>query len=79
MLRLHLDAIDVYVARRQLRWVGHVLRMDYSRLPRRMLTAWVPHPRPRGAPRFTSGRTVAKALDVFRVCLLYTSPSPRDS
>ena len=61
MCRLGLDAADFYVARRQLGWLGHVARMPFSRLPRRMLSCWVPHPRPRGAPRMTYGRTVAKA------------------
>ena len=36
-----------------------------ERLPRRMLSAWVPHARPVGAPRLTFGRSVAKAMDVF--------------
>ena len=67
MCRLGLDAADFYVARRQLGWLGHVARMDFSRLPRRMLSCWVPHPRPRGAPRMTYGRTVAKALAVFDI------------
>ena len=61
--RLSLDCIDYYVARRQLRWLGHVSRMNFERLPRRMLSSWVPHKRPVGAPRFT----MAKAMDVFRL------------
>ena len=65
MQRLGLDGIDFYVARRQLRWLGHVRRMPFARLPRRMLSAWVPCARPRGAPRLTFGRSVAKAMDVF--------------
>ena len=45
---------------------GHVSRMDWERLPRRMLSAWVPHARPRGAPRLTYGRSVAEGdVDVF--------------
>ena len=32
--RLGLDTADFYVARRQLGWLGHVARMDYSRLTR---------------------------------------------
>ena len=67
MQELGLDAIDFYVARRQLRWLGHVSRMGWERLPRRMLSAWVPHARPRGAPRLTYGRSVAKAMDVFNL------------
>mmetsp|Transcript_29568 Transcript_29568/g.63652 ORF Transcript_29568/g.63652 Transcript_29568/m.63652 type:complete len:248 (-) Transcript_29568:200-943(-) len=67
MLRLGLDAVEFYVARRQLGWASRVARMDYSRLPRRMLSCWVPHKRPRGAPCMTYGRTLAKALDVFDI------------
>ena len=51
------DAIDFYVARRQLGWAGHVRRMDFDRLPRRMLSSWVPHKRPPGAPRMTCPHT----------------------
>ena len=36
--------------------------MDYSRLPRRMLSSWVQHKRPRGAPQYTYGRGLVKAL-----------------
>ena len=56
MQELGLDAIDFYVARRQLRWLGHVSRMGWERLPRRMLSAWVPHARPRGAAAATDLR-----------------------
>ena len=37
-------------------------RMDFERLPRKMLTSWVKEKRPRGAPEFTYGRGVYKAL-----------------
>ena len=60
--RTGLEPIDIVVTRRQLRWAGHVSRMDYNRLPRRMLTSWVQHKRPRGAPQFTYGRGLVKAL-----------------
>ena len=65
--RLGLDPIDTYLSRRQLRWLGHVRRMDYERLPRRMLSSWVPHPRPCGAPPMTFGRSIGAALDDFHV------------
>ena len=55
-------SIDGYVTRRQLRWLGHVSRMKSERLPRKMLTSWVREKRPRGAPDFTYGRGVYKAL-----------------
>ena len=63
--RLALLSIDMYVARRQARWLGHVSRMPFHRLPRRMLSAWVPQRRPTGAPTMTYGRSVFKALDKF--------------
>ena len=63
-----LESIDTYVARRQLRWLGHVRRMDYeTRLPRRMLSSWVPQRRPAGAPTMTYGRSIFKALEKFDV------------
>ena len=65
--RLQLDSIDVCVARRQLRWLGHVARMDFDRLPRRMLSAWVPHRRAIGAPRMTYGRSIFKQLAKFGI------------
>jgi hypothetical protein len=33
--RLGLQTMDTYLARRQLQWLGHVWRMDWSRLPRK--------------------------------------------
>jgi len=65
--RLGLDSIDILVTRRQLRWLGHVRRMGDERLPRRMLSSWVAHPRPIGAPKITYGRSVGKALTLFGV------------
>ena len=62
LTRLGLSTIDTLVTQRQLRWAGHVSRMDYTRLPRKMLSAWVRSKRPRGAPRFTYGRSLRKAL-----------------
>lgn len=60
--RVGLLPIDVYVTRRQLRWAGHVARMSFERLPRKMLSAWVPEKRPVGAPEFTYGRGLVKSL-----------------
>ena len=62
LLQLGLKPIDKYIFQRQLRWVGHVARMEYDRLPRKMLSCWVKNRRPVGAPEFTYGRGVYKAL-----------------
>ena len=47
---------------RLLRWGGHIVRMEKDRLPRMLMTSWVPNSRPIGCPRMTFGRTVKKAL-----------------
>ena len=62
LARVGLASLDTYVTRRQLRWAGHVARMDIRRLPRKMLSSWVCHKRPRGSPQFTYGRGLLKAL-----------------
>ena len=53
---------DAYVMRHQLRWAGHVSRMDWNRLPRKMLSSWVEHKRLVGAPEFTYGRGLMKSI-----------------
>lgn len=60
--RAGLLTADAYVMRHQLRWAGHVSRMDWSRLPRKMLSSWVPHKRLVGAPEFTYGRGLMKSI-----------------
>ena len=54
LCRVGLQTMDTYI--------GHVARMEATRLPRKMLSSWVHHKRPRGAPEFTYGRGVYKAL-----------------
>ena len=65
--RLGLDLIDYYIDRRRLGWLGHVSRMDFDRLPRRMLSSWIPHGRPIGCPNMTYGRSIRMALDKFHI------------
>ena len=60
--RLGIECIEHYVDLRQLRWLGHVARMPWERAPRRMLSCWVQHARPHGAPEMTYGRSIAKAM-----------------
>lgn len=60
--RVGLRTIESYINRRQLQWAGHVLRMPFERLPRKMLTCWVASPRPRGCPQFTYVCGLYKAL-----------------
>ena len=60
--RLTISSIDTYICRQQLRWAGHVIRMNWSRLPRKMLSCWVRSKRPIGAPKYTYGRSLFKTL-----------------
>ena len=64
---LGLQSIDYYISKRQLGWLGHVSRMDFCRTPRRMLSSWVNHKRPKGCPNMTYGRGVTKALRKFGI------------
>ena len=42
-----------------------------------MLSAWVAHKRPAGAPQLTYGRTVAKAMDTFDLDSSALARAPR--
>ena len=69
---LGLQPIRFYVFKSQLGWFGHVCRMGFERIPRCLLSCWVRNPRPIGAPKFTYGRTVKKALVAFGIKLKNT-------
>ena len=43
--RLGMRSLNFYLHRRIIKWVGHVARMKFDRLPRKFLTAWVRAPR----------------------------------
>lgn len=60
--RVGLESIETYIYRQQLRWIGHVSRMDWDRLPRKMLSSWVVSKRPRGCPKMTYGRSIRKCM-----------------
>ena len=65
--RTGLKPIDIYITQRQLRWAGHVSRMNMDRLPRRMMSSWIRNKRPQGCPRFTYGRGLTKALKKAKI------------
>jgi hypothetical protein len=52
-----------YICVRALRWVGHVARMDKTRLLRRLLTAWVDDSWPTGGTEMTYGRSLERWLN----------------
>ncbi len=55
-------SIEYYIRVRTLRWVGHVARIDVTRLPRRLLTAWVANTRPIVGTEMTYGRSLERWL-----------------
>lgn len=59
---LKLPKIATLIARKLLRWAGHIARMKRSRLPRQLLGAWCPHRRPMGGPKRTYGRGLLRQL-----------------
>ena len=61
--RLLLEPFDFYLARRRLRWAGHVSRMpmSLSRLPCLLLSSWVDHKRPQQV-QFTYGHYLKRDL-----------------
>ena len=70
--RIGIWDLDYYVGRRTLQWVGHVVRMDKSRLPRRLLTAWVREPRPDFGQEMSYGRSLERWLKLFDLPLRFT-------
>ena len=56
--------IGKYLARRQLSWVGKVMRMPQCRLPRKMVACWVYNQRPDGRPMLTYGESVVRSLKI---------------
>ena len=66
--KLHVHNMDHYLNTRYIRWAGHVARMSENRLPRRMLTAWVDNPRPRGKSHYGYGHWLEKELNAAGIC-----------
>ena len=55
---------DVVVAKR-LRWLGHIARMDNSRLPKRLLFGWLPQKRPAHGTKMRWRDRVRKDMKQF--------------
>ena len=59
---LGLRSIQTYLARRRLRWLGHVSRMEWGRLPRKFLSSWVYQVRPLGRPHLRWAESIRADL-----------------
>ena len=60
--RVGLPTITDMIASRQLRWAGHVARMDKTRGPRMLMTSFVQNNRPLGRPVQSFGHSLRKFL-----------------
>ena len=59
--RCKLESMDFYLRAKALRWAGHMVRMPYDRLPRKLFFGWVEHARARGS-RLTYGRRIERLV-----------------
>ena len=59
---LKLPYIETLLIKHQLRYCGHICRMNYNRLPRKLLNSWLCKRRPHGSPRMTQGRYMKMVL-----------------
>ena len=59
--RLGIPQISSSRTKHQLRWAGHVARMKWHRLPRKLLSSWCNNKRPSGSPQMTYGRSLHRA------------------
>ena len=65
--RLGMANIFDILAARRVQWLGHTYRMEETRLPRRLLTSWVPRARPNGRPHLTYAHGVVKDLVQYNI------------
>jgi hypothetical protein len=59
--RCELESMDFYLRANALRWAGHMVRMPYVRLPRKLFFGWFDHVRPKGS-RKTYGRRIEQLV-----------------
>ena len=62
LAKLKLPRLETLYTKHQLRWAGHLVRMNYSRMPRKFLNCWTSNRRPTGAPKMTHSRFLHKLL-----------------
>ena len=60
-------SLEVTIACRRLQWLGHVARMEDSRLPKQFLFGWLSHPRPAHGVKLRWRDKVRRDLKTFHI------------
>ena len=61
----NISTIEKCIEIRQLKWVGKIASMDFTRMPRKILACWTQNPRKKGRPQFNIRNSYANALKKF--------------
>ena len=61
------ELLEDVIAAKRLRWIGHVARMDDTRLPKQLLFGWLPHHRPAHGTKQRWRDKVRKDLKTFGI------------
>ena len=63
--RIDIPSMENIIAKRQLKWLGKIARMEESRLPIKMLSCWLPTPRPAHKPHTTNRNSLVRSLQIL--------------
>ena len=61
----HIPSIRHQIVKRQLPFIGKVVRNSDNKIPTRLLTAWCDHPRRRGAPLQNNKKNLVKNIQLI--------------
>jgi hypothetical protein len=75
--RIKMTSVETMYARKALAWLGHVVRMPYTRLCRQMAFAWMEQARRRGRPLLTWGHTMMSKNGLVRRAIGVSEPTWR--
>eukprot|EP00978_Attheya_sp_CCMP212_P012017 scaffold29800_cov23-Attheya_sp.AAC.1 len=63
--RIDIPSMENIIAKRQLKWLGKIVRMEERRLPIKMLSFRLPTPRPAHKPHTTNRNSLVRSLQIL--------------
>eukprot|EP00978_Attheya_sp_CCMP212_P043669 scaffold289028_cov40-Attheya_sp.AAC.1 len=63
--QIDIPSMENIIAKRQLKWLGKIARMEETRLPIKMLSCWLPIPRPAHKPHITNRNSLVRSLQIM--------------